>query len=1037
MVVVRRNFAVLVAGLLVAAQLGAQGSTGTVSGRVVDAASQQPLANVNIVVVGTRQGAVSQTDGSFLVVNVPEGVQQVRASRIGFAPQDQPVVVTAGATVNAQFSLTAQAAVLSEVVSIGYGTQRREAITGSVATVDAEQANVGVVTNANQMVQGRVAGVQVTANSGEPGGGVQMRIRGGTSINASNTPLYVVDGVPLQNDETAPGAQDVGSISPALARSPLNAISPNDIESITVLKDASATAIYGSRGANGVILITTKRGSAAASGNMEYDVYVGAAVPYKQLEFASGAEYRGYIQEQVNIYVQDSLANRATKRGLPPNSLTSLGSADTDWEDELLRRGIATNHNLSFSGGTAATQYRASLNYFDQQGVVISSGIKRYQGRLNADHNALNGKLRLGLNLMAARVHNDYAPIENTGGFLGGLFTNMAIYNPTFPIRSASGSFYEVGTGAQDVRNPVALALQWDDEAPENRVLANVTGGLSILQNLTAQTTVGVDYSDAVRRTYSPRTSPIGAAFGGSARQAQRGLQNLNFQQLLTYSPTFFESHSLEMVGGYEYTSFEARGFEAQMRGFVSDAFNVNNLGAGTQVLSPVPTSYRVESKLVSFFGRANYGFANRYFLTGVLRRDGSSRLAPGSQWELFPAISASWRISEEPALRDMVSTFSTLALRAGWGKQGNQSVAPYQTQLLLRADPGATYPFGNTPVIGLRAAQVGNAELKWETSTQTNVGIDYGFMGDRVTGALEFYQKDTRDLLLEVPVPQPAVVSTRLENVGSLRNRGIEATIDAQLWDAPQRSLGGGLVFSLERSEITNLGEDRESITTGWVSGQGQTGQYSQRIMLGEPLGTFFGPRFLRVNNAGQQVFACVAGSTGCTNGETLNPTEDDKEILGNANPDFSVGLRNNLTWGSLDASWLWRGEFGREVFNNTALVYQTKGNAKQGRNFLRSALDMPDDLNEPSKFSSRWVEDASFVRLQNVTVGYTLALPSGFGVQSTRLYLSGDNLLLFTPYEGYDPEVFVATGLASRGIDYLTYPRPRTYTLGARVQF
>src|SRR5688500_17739058 len=375
MVVVRRSFAMLAAGLLAAAQLGAQGSTGNVSGRVVDAASQQPLANVNIVVVGTRQGAVSQADGSFLVVNVPSGVQQVRASRIGFAPQDQPVVVTAGATVTAQFSLTAQAAVLSEVVSIGYGTQRREAITGSVATVDAEQANVGVVTNANQMVQGRVAGVQVTANSGEPGGGVQMRIRGGTSINASNTPLYVVDGVPLQNDETAPGAQDVGSISPALARSPLNAISPNDIEAITVLKDASATAIYGSRGANGVILITTKRGAADASGRMEYDVYVGAATPYKELEFASGAQDRvcsrpawqsvrssppdqdpdcasgapdrGATQEHVALSVAASPANRPTTRALPPSSPTSLGSADTDSEHELIRTGIATTHHPS------------------------------------------------------------------------------------------------------------------------------------------------------------------------------------------------------------------------------------------------------------------------------------------------------------------------------------------------------------------------------------------------------------------------------------------------------------------------------------------------------------------------------------------------------------------------------------------------------------------------------------------------------------------------------------------------------------------
>lgn len=1023
MQVVRRYMLPLVAGLLGAAPLAAQVSTGSVSGRVVEAVSQQPLGDVNVVVVGTTLGATSRSDGSFLITGVPGGVQQLRASRIGFAPQEQAVSVTAGGTATVQFALQSRAAVLSDVVvQVGYGEQRREAITGSVSTVDAEEANVGVVTNANQMMQGRVAGVQVTPNNGEPGGGAQIRIRGGTSISASNDPLYVVDGVPLQNEQTAPGASGIGDIRPALARSPMNAISPNDIESITVLKDASATAIYGSRGANGVVLITTKRGQ-AGTGQMEYDTYVGAATPARRLGFVSGDQYRQFVRQQV------------AEGNLPQSAEDALGSANTNWEDELLRTGFATNHNLSFSGGSDITRYRASLNYFDQQGVVISNGLKRYQGRLNGDHNALGGRLRLGLNLMAARVDNDFAPIENTGGFLGGVFTNMAIYNPTQPVRNDDGTFFELGTGAQDVRNPVALAVQYADASPENRVLGDFTGSVDLLSNLTAKTTVGIDFADAVRRTHAPRVSAVGAGFGGFARQAQRSLQTANFQQLLTFSPRLGENE-IEVIGGYEYTKSDARGFEAQTQGFITDAFGVNNLGAGTALLSPIPTSYHVESKLVSFFSRANYGFGNRYFLSGVLRYDGSSRLAPGNQWELFPAVSASWRISEEPFMQASPRGISTLALRAGWGKQGNQSVAPYQTQLLLRSDPGATYPFGGTVTTGLRAAQVGNSELTWETSIQTNLGLDYGLMDDRFTGSLDLYQKETKDLLLEVSIPQPAVASTRLENIGSLRNRGFEATLDAQVWDAPARSLTAGLVLTLERNEVTSLGEGREFITTGFVSGQGQSGQVSQRIMVGEPLGTFFGPRFLRVED-GRQIFACRETSAGCVNGETFTATEDDKEIIGNANPSFTLGLRNGATLGSFDASWLWRGEFGRDVFNNTALVYSTTGNTTQGRNFLASALDQPDAINEPSKYSSRWVEDASFVRLQNLTIGYTFDLPTTLGGRDTRVYVSGDNLLLFTPYSGYDPEVFVADGLASRGVDYLTYPRPRTYTLGARVQF
>jgi iron complex outermembrane receptor protein len=642
------------------------------------------------------------------------------------------------------------------------------------------------------------------------------------------------------------------------------------------------------------------------------------------------------------------------------------------------------------------------------------------------------------LNLQASRINNDFVPAENGGGFNGGLFTNMVIFNPTFPVKRADGSYYELGSGAQDVRNPLGLAYSYDDYAPENRILGNVTGTVSLLSNLTAQTTVGVDYTDANRRVFAPRSSPVGAQYGGYASQAEKALQNLNFQQLLTYSPRFGESNSLEVVGGYEYSDFDARGFGAQMQGFITDAFGVNNLGAGTQAQSPVPYSYHVESKLVSFFGRAMYDWNDRITVNAVLRYDGSSRLAPGHQWQSFPGFAASWRLDQESFMEGHPVGLSKLALRAGWGRQGNQSVAPYQTQLLLRADAGATYPFGGTLTTGLRAAQVGNPDLKWETTSATNVGVDYGFSDSRISGSIDVYQKDTKDLLLDVAVPQPAVVSTRIENIGTLRNRGVEASVDAELWNAMQRTLSSGLVLTVERGEITSLGAGRGTvgILTGDVFGQGQSGQHSQKILVGEPLGTFFGPRFLGVVN-GHQTFACKASSVGCVNGVTFDATEADKEIIGHANPDFALGLHSNATWNHFDASWLWRGEFGRSVFNNTALVYETKGNAKQGRNFLASTLSQPDSISEPSKFSSRYVENARFVRLQNATIGYTFELPSRYGVHSTRVYLSGDNLLLFTPYKGYDPEVFVAAGLASRGVDYVTYPRPRTVTLGAHLQF
>ena len=1009
--------------MLLAAPLAAQAGTGTVGGRVVDSASQQPLVSVTIRVIGTTLGALTRNDGSYTISGVRPGPQQIRVTRIGFAAQVRPIEVTAGATTTADFSLASQASVLSEVVVTGYGAQRREAITGSVATVGADEANVGVIANANQLLQGRVAGVQMTSNSGEPGGGAQIRIRGGTSIQASNNPLYVVDGVPLQ-DESIVASASINGVNAALPRNPLNSINPNDIESITVLKDASATAIYGSRGANGVVLVQTKRG-ARGSSTLEYDTYVAASRAARRLDFLSGDEYRAFVQSEVG------------KGNLPQTQLALNGTASTDWEDALLRTGYATNHNIAFSGGSQQTNYRASLNYFDQQGVVIANGLKRYQGRLNGHTTAIDGKINLDANLTASRVNNRFLAMENGGGFAGGVFTNMAIYNPTLPIEvvdpvTNTTKFYE---GAErSVRNPVALAKQITDQAPENRILGNVTGSLLIIDGLTAQTTLGADYTSSVRQTYVPRASPLGAEFNGVARQAERSLQNLNFQQLLTGTPKLGDRQELEVVAGYEYSKFTNNGFEAIMQGFVTDAFMFNNLGAGTQTGSPVPVSYIQESRLVSFFSRANYGYAGRYYLTAVVRRDGSSRLAEGHKWSTFPAISASWRINNEEFMRG--SRLSTLAVRAGWGRQGNQSLQPYATQLLLKTDAGARYPFGTTVTTGLSASQVANPDLKWETSEQTNVGLDWGLRSDRITGSIDVYQKTTKDLILTVPVPQPAVVGTQIQNIGSVRNRGLEATLDARLIDGTTRTLTSGLVLAVERNTVQSLGE-APFIITGDVFGQGQSGRSSQRIIPGEPLGTFWGAQFLGVDPQGRQLFACKSTSTGCTNGQTLSPTGDDEMVLGNANPSFTLGLRSNGAIGKFDASWLWRGEFGRTVFNNTALVYSTKGNAKSSRNFLREALSDPIGIAEPAIYSSRWLENGRFIRLQNATVGYTFELPGRLGIRTTRVYLSGDNLLLFTPYTGYDPEVFVDAGTATRGIDYLTYPRARTFTFGAHVGF
>ncbi len=1028
MKVIRGLLAAAVCGLFMSNPLQAQGR-GTITGRVVDSTSQLPMQSVTVTIEGTQRGAITRIDGGFTLADVPAGTVRLRVVRIGYTPQLKDVAISAGQIANVRFVMQSVATNLGAVVVTGYGSQRKEAVTGSVATINAEDANVGVVANPTALLSARAPGVNVTLNNGEPGAGAQIRIRGGTSISASNDPLYVIDGVPLQNN--ASEAQGIGiSGSPALDRNPLNAINPSDIASLTVLKDAAATAIYGSRGANGVVLIETKKGRAGQA-TMEYETYVAAGTTRSNLKFLSGDQYRSFINSKV------------------PANAAILGTANTDWAKETQRTSISQNHNISFAGGNQTTTFRASLNYADQQGVAISSGFNRLQARLNGSHEAVGGKLRIGLNLSSTRIENDYLPFENTGGFEGGVFQNVAYFNPTFPVFvtdpvTKAQKYYEIGQGLQSVRNPVALANQILDFGTTLRTLANVTTAYSIFPSLIASVNVGLDRSNGQRNIYLPRASNFGSQYNGLARQAQRALSNQNLQTLLTWSPTVGHDVDFDIVGGYEYTDFHNSDFAAESRNFTTDAFTYNNLGAGS--LPQIPSSYDETSRLVSFFSRANVGYKNRYFLTGVLRRDGSSRFGATNKWAIFPALSGSWLISDESFAKGL--PFSQLKLRVGYGIQGNQAVAPFASLPTLAPDGGARYVFGNTTFTGIVPNVNANPDLKWEQSAQANVAFDYGLADGKYSGSVEFYSKKTTDLLLTVPVALSGstFVSTQLQNIGSLQNRGFEASLDARLYDRSNKGLNltAGLVFSIERNKVLSLGK-ASYISTGGASGQGITGTNTQRIIPGQPIGTFFGAEFAGFNAAGQQTFnkyTVVRDTNGVEtsrtlSGTTLEASEDDKRILGNANPTFSLGLRSNLTWHGIDASWLWRAEQGRKVYNNTANIFATKTAVNQNKNFLVEGLSNPEAIGEPSKYSDRWVQDGSFFRLQNITVGYSFKVPFGGANKSVRAYLSGDNLLLFTPYKGNDPEVFIDSGLASRGIDYLSYPRARVFTTGFRIAF
>ena len=1053
---VRHLVPALVAGLFWAVPLSAQQTTGSVAGKVVDASTQQPLANVEVAIAGTPHRDLTRTDGSFVLNGVPAGPYRLRATRIGYGSQFQEIAVTAGGTTTAQVSLAPAAAILEPVVVTGYGTQRREAITGSVSTVNADAANVGVKTNVDQLIQGRAAGVDINQNNGEPGAGRQVLIRGGSSIGvggATNDPLYVVDGVPIYNVATEPQAMGVFG-DPMLARNPLNLLNPSDISSITVLKDAAASAIYGSRASNGVILIETKRGQSSGGPTFEYDGYVAAASPAKRLPLLTGAEFRQFVQNRVADWRTDSTAfsgrhgladtiftkhfadSAATFNSLNPSHLASLGPANTDWASALTRTSVTHNHNLAFAGGSEATRYRASMNYAKEEGVTLSTGLERIQGRLSATHSDLNNRLRIGVNVTTSRVNNTYLTYENQGGFQGGVFQQMAVFNPTQPITvtDSLGTHYYDPVGS--VHNPVAMANQLIDIGHSTRTLANASADLDVAPGLTARVNVGLDHSSGDRQEYYPNANPVGVSLGnGLAQQQNLDNSTQTLQTLLTYQRQVGEGTSLDVVGGYEYSKFKTSWVQAEGIGFFTDAYGFNNISAAT-TRNANDSAY--ESRLASFFGRANVGFKDRYFLTGVVRYDGSSKFAVGHKWGLFPALSASWLLSKEAFLAG--GPFSDLRLRLGWGLQGNPGVNPYTSLITLTSGSGATYPWGDVPHGGVTPNSNGNPNLKWEQTSQVNAAVDFGLLSNRLSGSVEYYVKNTKDLLLTIDVPQPALAPQQLINVGRLHSNGVEVSLDAVAISRPGLVWRAGVVFAAERSKVTELATST-GFTTGPVSGQGQSGVNAERLFPGSPLGTFYGPVFLGVDGTGKQVFFCTGATPTCSNGRTTTgkaPNAADYREIGNANPDFTLGFHNQVTWGKLDVSFLVRASVGGKVFNNTALVYATQGNALQDKNFLRDAVTDPTGIHEPAIYSSRWIESATFVRLQNITVSYDLDVPLlTRSARSARVYVSADNLLLLTGYSGLDPEVFSGTGTAVRGIDYLTYPRPRTVTGGLRLMF
>ena len=982
-----------------------------VTGTVTEASTGMPLPGVSVQVL----------DGPVEVLTDAAGFYRLEAatgdvlvfSLMGFATQ----TVTIGAGSVASVALLEDIGPVEQLVIIGYGSQQRTGITGSVQRVIAEEASVGLVGSPEQLYQGRVSGVNVIQSGGEPGAPATVRFRGGTSIIASNEPLYVIDGVPIDNGGSVPVGAD-GTDSGR--KNPLVFLNPHDIEAIDVLRDASAAAMYGSRGANGVILVSTK-GGAYGQLQVDYEGSVSASSFVRALPLLSAAEYRQFVDSN----------------GLPA---FRLGDANTNWQDAITRTAYSQDHNLAFGGGTPETQYRASVNYRDQQGIIINSGMERVTGRVNVRHQALDDRLGLDMRMTGSFFQDNRAPFQQTGGYAGGLLSNVLKFNPTLPVYNADGSFYEI-SGQTLVRNPVALAEQVRDLTNSTRLLGSFKADYSLVRGLTATVRLGLDRQQASRRVFIPGANPLRLREMGEARQGNNEFSSVLAEAYGSYLRSGENGHRIGVLGGYSFQEYFREGFHAATTGLPSDAFSYEYLGAGDRETYAIG-SFRETSRIVSFFGRLSYDYRNRYIVTASVRRDGSSRFSPDKEWGIFPAVTVGWRISDLAFIQRLPAV-SDLKFRIGWGITGNHDFGALGSARNYRAAdislPADTTVQGATPVFP------DTPGLKWEETSQLNLGIDYSFWSDRLYGSVDYYFKNAYDLLLEIEVPEPTAVPTQFVNAGKMRNRGVEVVANARVLDRGRMLLELGAVFSANRNTVKDLG-GLTGIYTGRASGAGLSQTNAQIISPGHSFGSFVAPVFAGFDgNSGEQRCRSASG----TNVACAEVPVSEWEVVGSALPDFEYGLAAKFTYGSWDLDLFLRGESGGHLFNNTGLEAASKNLVHTQLNFLRTALDDPTPLTDTPQYSSRWIQEASFLRVEMLSLGYTFAGTAALGrllgtVRRARVYVAANNLFVFTDYAGWDPEVNTEASerlgrlsVLSHGIDYTNYPRPRTITAGISLGF
>jgi TonB-dependent starch-binding outer membrane protein SusC len=991
--------------------------TGTVT-----SSDNSPLPGVNVLVKGTSTGTVTDAEGKYTLDAPPTGT--LVFSFIGMK--------TLEANINNQsvvnMTMDADISQLDEVVVVGYGTQKKSDFTGSISSVSSKEIKAVPVASLSQALQGRAAGVLVTQTSNAPGGGVSIRIRGGNSIQGGNEPLYVIDGYPIMN-ESGP------------------TISPNDIESIEILKDASATAIYGSRGANGVVIITTRRGKAGKS-SILFESYYGVQEVRKKLDMLNATQ----LAELVNEGIANVNAENIGKPGFPKalaftdEQIAALGEG-TDWQDEIFRSAPISNYQLTLSGGDDKTQYSVSGNIFNQDGIVINSNYKRTSFRLNLDRKVTD-KLKLSNSLTISHAVNNAITSDTDGGNSAGVVYAALNFSPTVPVYNADGTYtVDNRAGAIKISNPVAYANETKNRAATTRILGNVTGEYILAKGLSVKVLLGASLNYYKVNYYQPRTVYASVGTNGSAYiNSNQTIDWLN-ENTLHYQTSINDRHKFNVLLGYTLQSIIFDEYRASAQNFPNDILQDNSLITAQQTNASTSNIY--ESALRSYIARVNYDLDGKYLVTLTTRIDGSSRFGVGKKNGFFPSGSIAWRIANEPFMQN-IRQVSDLKLRTSYGLTGNQDIGNYQS---IGSMGTQNYNFGGAFTVGYATNRIANPGLMWESTAQFDIGLDLGLFNDRIIVTADWYYKKTSDLLYNVPLPITTGVSTSLQNVGRVENKGFEFSISTVNIDKELRWTTN-FNIGANRNEIIDLGNVKGDVPAGGASGHLQLAN-SGILRVGEPIGIFYGlvTDGIFQNQAEIDASAQKTAKPGDRRYKDLTPdgviNSSDRTILGQAQPKYIFGFTNNFSYKGFDLNIFFVGSQGNSIYNiNRYELESMTGISNQSAVTLdrwtpenpSNEIPRATSTGTPYQVTSRQVEDGSYIRMRNIQLAYNF--PSSWmerlKISSAKLYISGQNLLTITDYSGYDPEVsrFGQDNL-SFGIDYGSYPKAKTYMLGLNIGF